>query len=134
MAGGLGPRYWKLWSASAVANLALPAGAWADRWDRRLTMVRMNAIRVGLLAALAAAIAADVATIGLVYAITFGIGCAEVLFDTSAQTLMPAVVESKNDLSRANGRLYAAETVLNQFVGRPSAACWPSCSACGPCS
>jgi MFS family permease len=156
VAGGLGPRYWKLWSSSAVANLAdgifqvaiallavrltrsplliagvavtarlpwlllaLPAGAWADRWDRRLTMVRMNAIRVALLAALSAAIAADVATIGLVYAITFGLGCAEVLFDTSAQTLMPAVVESKDDLSKANGRLYAAETVLNQFVGPP---------------
>ena len=152
----LGPRYRKLWSASAVANLAdgifqvaaallavrltrsplliagvsltarlpwlllsLPAGAWADRWDRRLTMVRMNALRVALLGALAAAVASDVATIGLVYVIAFGLGCAEVLFDTSAQTLMPAVVESKDDLSRANGRLYAAETVLNQFVGPP---------------
>jgi MFS family permease len=99
--------------------LSLPAGAWADRWDRRVTMLRMNAARVALLALLAAAVAADVASIGLVYVVALGLGCAEVLFDTSAQTLMPAVVESKDDLSRANGRLFAVETVLNQFVGPP---------------
>ena len=152
----LGSRYWKLWSASAVANLgdgifqvavallavkltrspilvagvafaarlpwlflSLPAGAWADRWDRRQTMLRMNAARVVLLGLLAATVAADAATIGLVYVVAFGLGCAEVLFDTSAQTLMPSVVESKDDLSKANGRLFAVEMVLNQFVGPP---------------
>jgi MFS family permease len=99
--------------------LALPAGAWADRWDRRVTMLRMNAARVVLLGLLAAAVATDVATIALVYVVALGLGCAEVLFDTSAQTLLPAVVESKDDLSRANGRLFAVETVLNQFVGPP---------------
>jgi MFS family permease len=99
--------------------LALPAGAWADRWDRRRTMIRMNVARVALRAALAAATAADVATIALVYAVALGLGCAEVLFDTSSQTILPSVVESKDDLSRANGRLYAAETVTNQFVGPP---------------
>jgi MFS family permease len=155
-AKGLGGRYWKLWSASAVANLgdgifqvavallavkltrspvlvagvafaarlpwlflSLPAGAWADRWDRRVTMLRMNAARVVLLGVLAAAVAADVATIAMVYVVALGLGCAEVLFDTSSQTIMPAVVESKDDLSRANGRLYAAEMVTNQFVGPP---------------
>ena len=155
-ARGLGPRYWKLWSASAVANLgdgifgvavallavrltrspllvsgvlfaarvpwlflALPAGAWADRWDRRLTMLRMNAIRVVVLAGLAAAVALDAASIALLYGVAFALGCGEVLFDTSAQTLMPAVVESKDDLTKANGRLFAVETVLNQFVGPP---------------
>lgn len=152
----LGPRYWKLWSASAVANLgdgifqvavallavrltrsplliagvaftarlpwlflALPAGAWADRWDRRRTMLRMNVVRVAALAGLAAAVAADAASIGLVYAVALVLGCAEVLFDTAAQTLLPAVVDSKDDLSKANGRLLAAESVLNQFVGPP---------------
>jgi MFS family permease len=152
---GVGSRYWKLWSASAVANLgdgifqvavallavrltrspllvsgvalaarlpwlllALPAGAWADRWDRRSTMVRMNAARVVLLGGLAVATAADVATIGLLYVVALGLGCAEVLFDTSSQTLMPSVV-AKDDLSKANGRLYAAEMVTNQFVGPP---------------
>src|SRR5687768_7717879 len=102
----LGERYWKLWSASAVANLAdgifqvaialiavrltrspllisgvafaarlpwlflaLPAGAWADRLDRRLTMVRMNAIRVALLVVLSLTLATDVASIVVVYVV-----------------------------------------------------------------
>lgn len=50
--------------------LALPAGALADRLDRRKTMLGANASRVTLLSALAAAVAADVATIWLLYAIS----------------------------------------------------------------
>lgn len=99
--------------------LALPAGAWADRWDRRRTMIRMNVVRVVLLGGLGLATATDVSTIGLVYVVALGLGCAEVLFDTSSQTIMPAIVESKDDLSKANGRLYAVETITNQFVGPP---------------
>jgi MFS family permease len=99
--------------------LARPAGAWADRWDRRLTMIRMNVARVVLLAGLGLATATGLSSIGLVYVVALGLGCAEVLFDTSSQTIMPAIVESKDDLSRANGRLYAVETVTNQFLGPP---------------
>jgi len=152
---GLGGRYWKVWTSSAVANLgdgvfqvaiallavrltrspalisgvalaarlpwlvlALPAGALADRLDRRRTMVRCNVARTLLLGALAAAVAFDAASIALLYVVALALGVAEVLFDTSAQTLMPAVVE-KDHLSRANGRLFAAELVTNQFVGPP---------------
>ena len=98
--------------------LALPAGAIADRLDRRMTMLWANTARVGLLVGLALASAADVSTIGLLYGVSLGLGVAEVLFDTSSQTMMPAVVD-KPDLSRANGRLFAAELVMNQFVGPP---------------
>jgi MFS family permease len=98
--------------------LALPAGAWADRLDRRQTMIRMNAARVALLAFLAFAETAGFASIALLCVVALALGCAEVLFDTAAQTLMPAVVDA-DDLSRANGRLYAVETTMNQFVGPP---------------
>lgn len=98
--------------------LALPAGALADRLDRRKTMLGANTARVALLSALAVAVAADVATIWLLYAISLGLGIAEVLFDTSSQSLMPAVV-TKEQLSKANGNLYAAEVVMNQFAGPP---------------
>jgi MFS family permease len=98
--------------------LALPAGALADRVDRRRTMLYANTARVALLAALAAAVGAGVATIWLLYLISLGLGVAEVLFDTSSQTLLPAVVE-KDHLTKANGRLYAVEVVMNQFVGPP---------------
>jgi MFS family permease len=46
------------------------------------------------------------------------IGFAEVVHDNSAQTLIPSVV-AKNQLERANGRLWGAETIMNSFVGPP---------------
>ena len=98
--------------------LALPAGALADRLDRKQTMVRANVARVALIGALAAAVAADAASIWMLYAVALALGTAEVLFDTSSQTMMPAVVE-KDDLSSANGRLFAVEMVTNQFIGPP---------------
>ena len=98
--------------------LSLPAGALADRLDRRRTMLWANAARVALLAALAISVGLDVATIWLLYVVSLGLGVAEVLFDTASQTLMPAVVD-KEHLTTANGRLYAVEVVMNQFVGPP---------------
>jgi hypothetical protein len=40
------------------------------------------------------------------------------LYDNSAQTIMPALVAT-DDLEKANGRLWAAESVTNQFLGPP---------------
>ena len=45
-------------------------------------------------------------------------GCAEVLRDNSAQTLLPSVVEEKQ-LESANGKLWSVEFVMNSFVGPP---------------
>ena len=42
------------------------------------------------------------------------------LYDNSAQTIMPAIVES-SDLEKANGRLWAAEATANNFAGPPLA-------------
>jgi MFS family permease len=97
---------------------ALHAGALADRLDRRWAMVGANIVRVALLGVLAATIAGEVATIWLVFAIAFGLGLAETVFDTSAQSLLPSLVD-RTQLSRANGRLYAVELSTNQFVGPP---------------
>ena len=97
---------------------ALVAGALADRLDRRRTMVIVNLVRAALLGGLAAAALADVATLPLLYVVAFALGVAETLFDTSAQSIMPNLVEPDH-LSRANGRLYAVELTMNQFVGPP---------------
>ncbi len=97
---------------------ALHAGALADRLDRRVAMVGANLVRVALLVVLAATVAGELATIWLLYAIAFGLGLAETLFDTSAQSLLPRLVAGAR-LSRANGRLYAVELTTNQFVGPP---------------
>jgi MFS family permease len=98
--------------------MSLVAGALADRLDRRQTMVRVNLARTVLLGGLALAVAAGVATLPLVYAVALLLGVAETLFDTSAQSLLPAVV-GRDDLSRANSRLYAVELLANVFVGPP---------------
>jgi MFS family permease len=98
--------------------LAPVAGALADRLDRRQTMIRVNLVRTVLLGGLALAVAADLATLVVLYAVALLLGFAETLFDTSAQSLVPAVV-ARDDLTRANSRLFAAEMVANTFVGPP---------------
>jgi MFS family permease len=98
--------------------LSLPAGALADRLDRRQTMLRVNLVRTVLLGGLALAVAADLATLPLLYAVALLLGAAETLFDTSAQSLLPALVP-REALTRANSRLYAVELVANVFVGPP---------------
>jgi MFS family permease len=115
----------------------LPAGVITDRSDRRRLMVGANVLRAILTGIIALAVYARldvlpapdevdqvVATEWLLYVIllvaTLLLGIGEVLYDNSAQTFLPAIVESK-DLERANGRLYSAELVANQFAGPPLA-------------
>jgi MFS family permease len=98
--------------------LSLVAGALADRLDRRQTMVRVNLARTVLLGGLALAVAAGLASLPMLYAVAFLLGVGETLFDTSAQSLLPAIVR-RDDLTRANSRLYAVELVANMFVGPP---------------
>lgn len=98
--------------------LAPVAGAFADRLDRRQSMVRVNLVRTVLLGGLALAVAADLATLPMLYAVAVLLGVAETLFDTSAQSLLPALVD-RDDLTRANSRLYAVELVANTFIGPP---------------
>ncbi len=98
--------------------LAPVAGAFADRLDRRQSMVQVNLVRTVLLGGLALAVAVDLATLPMLYAVAVLLGVAETLFDTSAQSLLPAVVD-RDDLTRANSRLFAVELVANTFVGPP---------------
>ncbi len=97
---------------------ALPAGALADRLDRRRMMLGANAVRAVLLAVLALTVMLDIGSIWVLYAIALCIGTAETSYDTSAQSILPQVV-SRDRLSRANGRLFAAELTANEFVGPP---------------
>ncbi len=116
----------------------LPAGVITDRNDRRRLMVGANAVRAVLTAAMAVAVlvrqdviaAPDdieqvVGTEWFLYVTilvaTLLLGTCEVLYDNSAQTFMPAIVASEH-LERANGRMYSAEIVANQFLGPPLAA------------
>ena len=153
--GSLGRNYHKLWSSSAVSNLAdgvfivalpliavrltdspmliagvslagrLPwlvfvlfAGALADRLDRRATMRNVQVMRVAVVGLMAAMALTDTLALPVLYVAAFALGVGETLFDTAAQSIMPSIV-SKDLLSRANGRLYAVELIMNTFVGPP---------------
>lgn len=97
---------------------ALTAGALADRLDRRKLMVWANLSRALLPAVLAAVILLDFGSIWALYVVALMVGVAETLYDTSAQSIMPQMVH-RDELSRANGRLYAVELTANQFIGPP---------------
>jgi MFS family permease len=97
---------------------ALTAGALADRLDRRKLMLWANLGRAVLPALLVAGILLDLGSIWALYVVALLVGVAETLYDTSAQSILPQVVH-RDQLSRANGRLYAVELTANQFVGPP---------------
>jgi MFS family permease len=96
----------------------LVAGALADRLDRRRTMLLVAIFRSVVSAVVAVGVFSDVVTLPILYLVALLLGIAETLFDTAAQSLMPNVVASEK-LSVANGRLYAVELTMNQFVGPP---------------
>lgn len=113
----------------------LPAGVITDRHDRRRIMVAANAGRAVLTAGVALAVLwrggalpapDELEMVGetelvlylCVVVATLLLGIGEVLYDNSAQTIMPALVAT-DDLEKANGRLWAAESVTNQFLGPP---------------
>ncbi|WP_228454147.1 MFS transporter [Streptomyces alkaliphilus] len=97
---------------------ALPVGVFVDRLDRRRLMLGANLLRGALLALLVPAVALGVDSIWALYAVALGLGTAETVYDTAAQSILPRVVR-RDQLSRANGRLYAVELSANEFVGPP---------------
>ena len=99
---------------------ALPAGALADRLDRRRIMLGANTVRAALLGTVVLAVALDVDALWSLYLVAVCAGVAETLYDTSAQSIVPQVV-GRDQLSRANARLYAVELAANEFVGPPFA-------------
>jgi len=97
---------------------ALIAGALADRFDRRRTMVFVDGARAVVLGGLTIAVLTGTATIWLLYAVAFVLGCFETMFDTAANSILPNIV-GRERVVAANSRLHAVELTMNQFVGPP---------------
>lgn len=97
---------------------ALPAGALLDRIDRRRAMILANAARAVVVGGMAVLVAAGGVTIWVVYAAALLIGAAEVVADSAANVLIPAVV-GKGSLDSANSKLQACEIVGQTFLGGP---------------
>ncbi|WP_435644226.1 MFS transporter [Streptomyces sp. H49] len=98
---------------------ALPAGVLADRVDRRRIVLVSNVVRGAALLGAALVLATD-RPLPLLYALAFLLGVAETLADTAAPAMLPRLVEARH-LERANGRLSAAQILLNEMIGPPVA-------------
>ncbi len=113
----------------------LPAGVITDRVDRRRAMVTMDFLRFALTLVVAFSVLAEQGTLPapsqvqhvvgtrtglflLLLGATLLLGCAEVLRDNSAQTIMPMIVQPEH-LERANGRMWSIESAANTFIGPP---------------
>jgi MFS family permease len=97
---------------------AIPIGAIVDRVDRRYIFAGANASRSAVVGVLALLIALGHVTIFWLLAAAFIIGVCEVAADTTAQSLIPQILEEK-DFEKGNSRLQISETVIQGFIGAP---------------
>jgi MFS family permease len=97
---------------------ALPAGAVIDRMDRRHVLIAADLFRGVLVGGLALAAAFADVQIWMLWVLAFGLGVGEVFFDSTSQTILPAIVQG-DQLGRANGLRYSAEITGNTFLGAP---------------
>lgn len=113
----------------------LPAGVITDRYDRRKIIVVMDFLRGILTAVVGIGVYFNASHLPnlknvtqihptqlklylLLLVTAFLFGFMEVLRDNSAQTLMPSVV-AEEQLEKANGRMWSAESLTNNFIGPP---------------
>jgi MFS family permease len=96
--------------------LALPAGALADRMDRRRLAVLVSVARALALGIFAVAAGTGSDSLPLIYATIFVLGAGEVTFDAATQASLPRLVGHRA-LPRANGYLLTAEVSGEGFVG-----------------
>jgi MFS family permease len=97
---------------------ALPAGAYVDRLDRRRLLVAVNLARGAVLAALATAVWADLASLPVLYTAFFLFGTGETLADSASVALLPSIVPAER-LASANARLLGTYLVGNQLLAPP---------------
>ncbi|MET8466211.1 MFS transporter [Micromonospora zamorensis] len=97
---------------------SLPAGALADRVDRRHLMMTMTAARALVLAVLVGAIVVDILPLAGLYAGALLLGSAEAFADTTRMSVVPMVVP-RNRMESAFAKLTATETAANEFIGPP---------------
>ncbi|HEY1741459.1 MAG TPA: MFS transporter [Acidimicrobiia bacterium] len=98
--------------------LGLLGGVVADRTDRQRVMVYVDLARTIAVGALGVTIVLGTPPIALLWITAFLLGCGEVFFDTSAEAMLPNVVEV-DVLERANSRLYVTQSITVDLIGPP---------------
>ncbi|MFE9689885.1 MFS transporter [Micromonospora sp. NPDC005806] len=100
--------------------LGLLGGAYADRWDRRRTMVAVDGARAVVVAGLAVLVATGRAGVAALAAVAFLLATLGTLFDAASFAMLPSLVPPAA-LPTANGRLQAGTAVAGGFLGAPLA-------------
>jgi Transmembrane secretion effector len=96
--------------------ISLPAGALADRIDRRRLVATVEVIRAIVLLGLGIDILTGHIALAVLYLAAFTVGALDTAFAAATRASLPALVQS-GDLPRANGYLFAAETAGEQSAG-----------------
>jgi MFS family permease len=97
---------------------ALPAGVLVDRGDRRRLMVVVDWARMAVMGVLAVAIVSGWSSIVLLDLVLFLINTGETVFESAAQSMVPAVVP-QDRLERANGWLFGGMTLAHYMIAGP---------------
>ncbi len=97
---------------------AIPLGALLDRINRRLSMILVQATRVGIGIALASLIMSGQMNLIALMILTFIFGISEVVYDTATQSAIPSLLKG-DQLERGNSKLQIADTIMQSFIGLP---------------
>ncbi len=124
-------------SAVAVAGtlpwllVALPAGAFVDRWRPRTVVVVAHWVRGGVTVLLALAVHNGHATVVVLCATAFILTSAETFADSASQVLLVELA-GKDELEAANSRFVTVETIGMDLAGPLAAAVlfWWAPAAC----
>ncbi|MEU1386969.1 MFS transporter [Nonomuraea sp. NPDC005730] len=101
---------------AAFLVLGLPAGVWVDRMRRRRVMVVSDLVRFALLASIPLAAQLGVLSIGMMFAVAFLAGVAQVFNDVADQTYLPSLVSARQ-LRDGNSKLEVVRS--GGFLGGP---------------
>jgi MFS family permease len=96
--------------------VALPAGALADRLDRRRLLTTIEVARMAILMALGLSIATHHVDLAQIYLAAFILGSLETGFVATTQALLPEILPGEA-LAKGNGRLFAGQMTGEQFGG-----------------
>jgi len=97
---------------------AIPIGALVDRIDKRRALVLGNFGRSALALFVAFSVSQDFINIWILLGCVFLFGVCEVLIDTTAQSVLPHILD-KSNFERGNSRLQISEVIVAQFAGSP---------------
>ncbi|MGG2953463.1 MFS transporter [Geobacillus stearothermophilus] len=96
---------------------SLYIGALIDYYPKKKLMIVAAIIRIIVLIVLSVSILFKIISIPLLILAAFLIGITKVVFDSTAQTLVPSIV-SKDILEKANGYIMTSRLTMSDVVGR----------------